>query len=307
MEINQLMKEAFSTCFVINGNITFIKNYSSEQLAQIYSKFCADLLSCNIPHYRVIGIWFAEDTVHGKSMFQTNDVYGMSLIQLGKMARFIIPKEIGGNNPQKGCFYGKDEEVINLHTFEEKFGWTDGRKIEDRKANYLMKSKDVIGSVMGRPEIADESQSFEYHPENFKMAYNSDDINDTSLLNTEITTETLIYTNHSYLGEASEKPQLLLSGIKISELHAHVENDGNTCFFIMRGTGSMTYEETQELFWDPYSRICPCATRWDLSEFFTCRHPMGQGGNVLSLSYKDYTINDDVLTHILQNYGKDMV
>jgi hypothetical protein len=100
---------------------------------------------------------------------------------------------------------------------------------------------------------------------------------------------------------------MLLKGIKISELHCPAEGDSNTFFFIMKGSGTMSYEETQDLFVDPYSRICPCATRWDLSEFFTCRHPLGQGGNMLSLSYKDFNIDEDVLTDILQNYGKDMV
>lgn len=276
-----LIGEAFAGCQVNGGIVQFPMQLSPDDLDFIYKRFSVDLLNCNIPHYRVIGIWHDWDDKHKKSVFRCNDIYGCSLIELSMRLRYLVPMEIGGNNPDDGCFYGVNEEVKNLKEFDNAFGPDNGKGYDKRTTNILMRPSTEIGSIM--------IDSF----------YGEEDIEVT-----QITTSNCWYTKYS-LVEDLQFPRVLVPNKFISELHE--EGMGNACtfMFIKRGTGRLSFTDTQKFFRRDIEKVMPCDTIYDLSTFFTCRTP-NSGDTFLSLVYLE-EIDEVVLQNILNNYGRDLV
>ena len=274
----ELLKEAFSTCFVNNGIIRFMKSYSPELMMELYSSFTEDLLNCNIPHWRVIGFYHQWDDKHGKSVFRCNDNYNQSLIELAHNMRFIIPEQNGGISLEDGCFYGEAEEVENLPEFDEAFGWSPSMRAGTKKANMLKVPRDQIGSLM---------VAYEY--------------GDPSIPVNELTTSNLWYTQFSLVQEIKH-PNVLIPNKKISDLVKGEMGDPLTFMFIKEGVGRLSYEDTQSLFKDNWEYLMPCDVAYDLSEYITVQYPDGSA-NEMKLVYWE-EINEDVLTTILQNYGR---
>ena len=273
-----LLKDAFSTCFVNNGIIRFMKSYSTELMMELYSSFTEDLLNCNIPHWRVIGFYHQWDDKHGKSAFRCNDNYNQSLIELARNMRFIIPEQNGGTNLEDGCFYGEAEEVENLQEFDEAFGWSASMKASTKKANMLKVPRDQIGSLM---------VAYEY--------------GDPSIPVNELTTSNLWYTQFSLVQEIKH-PNVLIPNKKISDLVKGEMGDPLTFMFIKEGVGRLSYEDTQSLFKDNWENLMPCDVAYDLSEYISVQCPDGST-NEMKLAYWE-EVNEDVLTTILQNYGR---
>lgn len=307
-DFNNIYGEAFATCKVVDNYIMFSKNFSREELMKIYTRFSNDLLGCKIPHYRVVGIWFKRDDRHTSDALQCNDIYGMSVIELGRNAQYMIPMTNGGSNPERGCFLGINEtDVRTVPSFEREYGWAEVDSSDDRRMNILRKSRNEIGSLMIDNLKPDERYDYEKHPENFKAQYTDEEYNDNSNIIREINTSNVWYTTYGHIGTAPDMPKMLLPGLKIANLDAPRAESPCTFFFIMRGTGTLTYEDTQELWEDHYRTIHPCYVRYNLAEFFTCAFPMGNGGNSLRLCYGKFNIDKDVLTVILNEYGKEIM
>lgn len=307
-EFERQYGEAFATCRVVDNSIVFNKNYSRDELLKIYTRFSKDLLGCNIPHYRVIGIWFNRDDRHTSDALQCNDVYGMSMIELGRNAQYMIPMTNGGNDPERGCFLGVNEtDVRTVSNFEREYGWAEAGGINARRVNILNKSRHEIGSLMVDSLRPGERYDIELHPENFKAAYTDEEYNDDSNVIREINTDNIWYTTYGTLSREPEVPKMLLPGLKIANLDAPRAGSACTFFFIMRGTGTLTYEQTQQLWEDHYHTIFPCYVRYDLSEFFTCAYPMTDGGNSLRICFGKFNVDKEVLTGILNEYGKEIM
>lgn len=273
-----LLKDAFSNCFVNNGIIRFMKSYSPEQMAELYTDFTEDLLNCNIPHWRVVGFYHQWDDKHGKSVFRCNDNYGQSLIELSLKMRYIIPEQNGGIDLEKGCFYGETEEVVNMQEFDEAFGWSTTMKANTKKANMIKLPREQIGSLMVTHEYGDPSI-----PVN------------------ELTTSNLWYTQFSLVQEIRH-PNVLIPNKEISKLVRGEMGDPITFMFIKEGTGRLPYSETQKFFKDGWENLMPCDVAYDLSHYITVNSPNGSS-NEMHLAYWE-DINEDVLTTILQNYGR---
>lgn len=278
MSIENLMSECFMNCTVSNGTVQFGRSLSKEDLMAVYSQFSEDLLNCNIPHWKVIGFYHGWDDVHQHSLFRCNDIYGMSLIELGMKLGDLIPVENGGINPEKGCFYGEDEDVSNNKEFDEGFGRSASMRAGTKHANALKLHTSEIGSMMC---------DYEGPPDANPVPY--------------LGSDTVWYTQFSYVEDA-EYPTMLLPKVKICDLKREGMGVATTFMFIKKGTGRLDYEDTQCLFDDSYDNIMPCRTVYDLSKYFTCAYPTGNT-NGLRLVYKT-EINEAALTKILQDYGK---
>lgn len=275
----QLMRDAFSSCTVNNGVINLGGTFTENELRDIYFWFTEDLLNWNIPHWRVVGIMHNWDSHHGQSAFRRNNNYKQSIIELGNMAKFIIPNRIGGNDPVKGCFYGQAEEVENSKQFDRAYGI--GATADSRRANVLTESSEVIGSLMIDNEF--DGRTIEY-----------------------LTSDNTWFTQFSKI-EEPDRPRFLIRNKFLSHL-AKDEEDAmispRTVFFIKEGTGSLSYDESKKLFVEEWKKVSPCSVAFNLAEFFTCNVPVsGQPTNMLTLTYWE-DIDEGVLTEILRNYGR---
>ena len=275
----ELYKSCISECLIENGIMKFPVLLDDRDLHEIYMQFTYDLLNCYIPHYRVVGFWHCWDDKHAKSVFRSNDIFGMSLIELGVKMADIIPLNNGGNNLAKGCFYGINEEVENNSDFDNQFGMDIGRGHENRHTNILTQSHEIIGSLMtdsyyGDPEI---------------------EVN-------EINTSSLWYTQYSVVDDL-EFPKMLIPNKKISDLRD--EGTGHACvvMFIKKDTGVLSYEETQQLFDKRAERIMPCSVTYDLSKYFLVRTPE-PGDTFFNLTYLE-NIDENVLQQIIREYGEE--
>lgn len=273
--------EALASCIVVAGNMQFTSSYSSEDLMCIYNRFIEDLLSCNIPHWRVVGFYHGWDDKHGKSVFRCNDIYGCSLIELGQRLSVVIPASNGGINPEVGCFYGFDEDVKNLKEFDEAYGVSPTMKAGTKRTNVLLLPKEEIGSLAANYQVPpDERES------------------------NGLNTDEMWYTQFS-LVESPKWPRMLIPHKRIANLVKQGMGDPAFFMFIKEGTGSLSYVDTQKFFVEKCDRIMSCNVSYDLSKFFTVRYPDGSSNNSLQLVYLT-ELDETVLTTILQNYGRRM-
>lgn len=278
MSVEALMRDCFTRCTVFDGVIRFGCNLTNDELMAIYSRFSADLLNCNIPHWKVVGFYHGWDDVHQHSLFRCNDIYGMSLMELSMLVGDIIPVENGGINPEKGCFYGENEDITNNKDFDENHGRSASMRAGTKHANALKLNRDEIGSLMC---------DYEGPPDANPVPY--------------LGTDTVWYTQFSYV-EPAEYPEMLIPNKKICKLNREGTGVATTFMFIKKGTGRWDYEDTQALFNEDYDNIMPCRTIYDLSKYFTCAYPVW-GTSELRLVYREQ-INEDALTKILRDYGK---
>ena len=287
--MNNTMYELFKGCNVKNGYIQFPRTLNPDEVHKVYFKFTEDLLSRNIPHYRVVGFWHYPDKNHNTvSAFSEHDAYGCSLIELADRMKYIIPIDIGGNDPAKGCFYGEHENCENLQGFDETF-YIHSR---GKKSNLLTISKDLVCQLMidiNRPPklgIEDDRSEDGIHD------YGCDEFN----------TDNIWYTQY-YSSQPAVYPEMLIPHKHISNLQRPSNKPVMTIMFLLKGTGTRSYVDNQQLVVGDLSRYyMPCRTVYDLSKFFVCAFPT-QATDKFKLNYLE-TINEKVLTHILQDYGR---
>lgn len=276
-----MIGEAFAGCQVNGGIVTFPMQLSPNDLRDIYDEFSRDLLNCMIPHYRVVGIWHNWDDKHAHSVFRCNDIYGMSLIELTMKLKYLVPMRNGGNNPEKGCFYGANEELENFQEFDNAFGPDNGKGYNKRTTNILTLPSSKIGSLMIDSYFGEPEQEV-----------------------TEITTSNVWYTQYSVV-EDIQHPRVLIPNKRIAGLKDEGMGHATTFMFIKRGTGRLSYKDTQQFFMRGVDNIMPCDTAYDLSVFFTCRQP-DDGDTVLRLVYLE-EIDEFVLQSILNDYGREIL
>lgn len=280
----QTYGKMLASCIVTGSTICFPGTPSYGELQDFYKRFSRDLLGFNIPHYRVVGIWHDYDDKHGMSVFRTNDIFGMSCIELSMQARYIIPDKMGGNNGELGCFYGVSDDMSEYESFEDfkgfcrDWGMDNGKGIDNRTASVLNVSKDVVGSLMVDTSHDDMPQ-----------------IN-------EFTTSDLWYTQR--MPYEVKFPKMLIPNKRIAGIQDTTLGKAPTFMFIMRGVGTMSYEESQELFNGRCSYIMPCNVRWDLSEFFVPRIP-DPGDSCIYLTCFE-RLDEMVLQGILNKYGGEL-
>lgn len=276
--------DLMANCIVMGGTIGFNKTLDFDTLFQVYMRFTRDLFGRNIPHYRVIGIWHDYDDKHEKSVFRTNDIFGQSCIELSLKMRYLVPEKIGGNDAELGCFYSSSEDMSafmeseDFRGFCRDWGLDNGKSIETRTANILNLPRTKIGSLM--------------------MDTSHDDLPQKN----EFTTSDVWYTQR--MPYDVKFPRVLIPNKHLTHLQDCILGKAPTFMFIMRGTGSMTYEETQRLFNARCEYIMPCNTVWDLSEFFVIRTPM-PGDTILRITYLE-NVDDLVLQSILREYGREI-
>lgn len=283
------MYELFSQCVVKNGMLQFPRALSPDEVHRVYFKFTEDLLNRNIPHYRVVGFWHYPDDEHnGISAFSEHNAYGCSLIELAEKMKYIIPIDIGGNNPEKGCFYGEHEDCKNVQGFDTTFC------IHSRgaRSNLLTVSKDITCQLM-----IDVTRPPRLGVENDRA---NEGIHDYGC--DEFNTDNIWYTQYAS-SEPAVYPEMLIPHKHIAELKRPKRNPVMTVMFLLKGTGERSYEDNQQLVVGDLSRYyMPCRTVYDLSKFVVCAYPT-QVTNAFKLNYLE-NINENVLTHILQEYGR---
>ncbi|MBR3599538.1 MAG: hypothetical protein IKL53_06640 [Lachnospiraceae bacterium] len=297
--MSELVKEAFSSCLVINGEIMFMKRYTPSEMLEIYKEFSADLLNKRIPHYRVFGIAFTQGAHFHRSVFRHFREFGHPLLEIADNARFIIPDKIGGNDPDKGCYFGLDENIEVTDPFRLAWGWSQQATQATRTAALLRlpEGESINGTL--RENVG------------MLMSGNILGTGDDMIDNYETTSDNLNYFNN-YMLEKPVSARTLLKGKHICYPHVPEKTDNNKSdgihrilFLYKKGTGTMTYEQSQEWFCRGVERFMPCHVNYDLSEFFTVFYPK-ESDTALKLAYLS-ELDENVLTNILQGYGKDMV
>ena len=270
MELEALMREAFSTCIVTGGRLMFLKQYSDDEIRMIYSKFSEDLLDYNIPHYRVVGIRYPIE-YDRRSVLRLHSSYGMSLIELGEKANLIIPMELGGNDKSLGCFIGENDSPNEVMQFMRD---REGKKLQAFDKRY---DSSEFGMIMHRCQDADGTLMYEMRSENLR------------------------YCQFSVADMV--KPMLLVPDLYICTVQQNDYNaDVNTTFFYKKGTGILDYSDTTKMF-TRESEVFPVRTVYDLSKVFVCGYPDGSN-NSLRLIYNMH-VDETVLETILRQYGME--
>lgn len=276
--------DIMSRCIVVGDTIQF-PGVSPDKLMDIYTALSRDLFGMNIPHYRVIGFWHDYDDKHAQSVFRVNDIFGQSCIELSMKLKYLVPANNGGNDATLGCWYGVSEDMSEFAGIDEfagfnrDWGLDNGRGGDNRTANILMRPRSEIGSLMIDTCHDDGPQKYEF---------GTSDVWYTQRMPYEV-----------------KFPQVLIPNKHLSGIRDVILGKAPTFMFIMKGTGHMSYVDTQRLFNPRCDRIMPCDTNWDLSEFFVIRIP-DPGDTMLKLTCLE-SINDMVLQQILHEYGKGLV
>lgn len=277
------MGEALLTCYVEDGKLHFIKNYSENEIMQIYTQLSEDLLNCNIPHYRVVAFTFNWDLQRNRSVFKQNNIHGKSLIEIAEDMKYVVPKAIGGNDTKAGRFAGETEEFPRGTVLEDSYGYPSSEHKDKRHTRVLKCSHTDIGILfsgcsMPNPETGRlESNDF---VNTSKMAFYNDFDEDTVLEKTLVRDKTICRID---CDNTSAKPRILM--------------------LFKEGTGRLNYKDTQKLFVPDYERVMVCPTQYDLAQFFTIRYPEN---NEIEFAYLE-DIDEDVLTTILNNYGRKLL
>ena len=295
----KLYKDAMSNCVVNNGKILFTVNLNEEQIMEIYKVFSRDLLSCSIPHYRVIGFSFAWNrTKH--SVVGMSDYYDDSLINIAKNMKYVIPAQLGGNEPssivdgkliEKPCFFSEGEckDYSHSPTFIKEYGLN--TEYANMQLGVLKCMHDEVGVVYAGGNMPVDWNSMPYKGRPKEQCL-------------EINTSRLGYNNLSDDDYINAK--MLVRNKKICNIHNGTAGKRRRVLMMYkRGTGRLKFEDTRALFVDNYDVFMPCPTQYDLSEFFYVRIPEN-GDNFLTLTPM-YDIDYGVLTRILNEYGEELV
>lgn len=282
---NKFYGELMAGCQVMDGVIKFSSSLNPETLFEVYQRLSHDLFDRLVPHYRVVGIWHGFDEKHDRSLFRTNDIYGQSCIELTRKLRYLVPLRNGGNDGNAGCFYSITEDMTefvknseNFRGFCRMWGLDNGKGADACTANLLTRSRFEVGSLM------------------------MDTLHDDEPQKNVITTSDVWYTQFSSYDVTF--PRVLIPNKFLTELYELQTGHAPTFMFIMRGTGHMSYVETQALFNLRCENIMPCETAFDLTDFFVIRVP-DPGDTVLKITYLEQ-INEPVLECILQEYGEEL-
>lgn len=305
---NKEYGELLSSCF-INGNVLTFIGKQPQNIREFYNRLADDLFNMRIPHWRVIGFWYWNDPAKAWSMIMNNRIYGQSMIELSRRMKYYIPNAVGGNDPEHGCFYGVAEDMSayvggwEFDRFDENYGFDVIAHLEGKHArngvrhtNLLMKDsyKDVGCTTIEKyMDGIDQSNPVWTTSDPYYNQFSYDN---------EIRRPKMLIPN-KYIGTLQDKH-------KESDLWGGAEDrtiptDTRTFILFKRGTGRMDYKEARSLFAPNCRYFMPCETRWDLAEFLVPRIP-NEGDTFIEFTYLE-TINDEVLTQILNEYGKELV
>ena len=79
----ELMQRALGICEVLeNGELRLGGRFSDNELMRVYQLLSTDLLSLNIPHYKVVGIVFPRFESKSNSIIKQNDTFSDTFIEL---------------------------------------------------------------------------------------------------------------------------------------------------------------------------------------------------------------------------------
>lgn len=262
----ELIRDAFMNCTVQNKEIVFNKNYTDEQLWEIYIKFSEDLLDYKIPHYRVVGIKCSSG-VKLDSVIKVNSNYGISMVELSLKCREIIPSEIGPYVPE----YTRKSE-----------GGANGIIMTDAELGQLRYEHNCEWFVEDSNEISTDTLRY-----GGAIAYHME--------------------RDGQEGFLADKVPFLIKDVTLCNTYSSFEDNCETVFFYMKGTGTKDYSELFKLF-DKRERIFPVRAVYDLCSYITCRIPgfsPTSRNNCLELEYlRD--IDENVFTKILREYGEGL-
>ena len=262
-----LLADAFSNAMVVNGKVNFFKQYTPEQIHDIYIGFTEDLLDYNIPHYRVVGIKYDADPTQ-TSVLKVHAGFGMSLIELGNRVTKIIPIDCKG--------------------------WEEGYGYQPENSEY----KDP-----NRPnENINILREKEQHVGQLQYIHNN--LGLTQYGNV-MSTDTLRYATYKIADTVNDIPRFLIDDVEVCYTRkVFTEHDQTTLFYI-KGKGVMDYPVTAKLF-TYNSGVFPVKAIFDLSQYILCKYPMNGISDGLELYYNE-KINEQALTEILQDYGKGLL
>lgn len=281
MGVEKLIHDALSNCVVSNGTLSFDRRFSAEELKIIHKKFTEDLYNFKVPHYRVVGIFHEWDIKSDKSMLITNGLYNTSMLEIEQRARHIIPMEIGGNDPAKGCFIMAGEEIENYQpNFSE---WIGIPANKGKRAEYLTVPHNEVGTLFLRKYMPQEN------------------VPDNQLC----LTSNMYYMEYFVEGSIPTKARVLVNDYPILKFgESDIYGLERIGFIYKRGTGVVDYSETRQLFAEKADRIMPVRTVYDLVTYVVVGNRYEDGVFTLKYPFAE-TMDEEVLTTIFNEYGKE--
>lgn len=272
MNNRELLKSALSTCMVLNGNLTFINNYSAKDLMSIYGDLSEALLDYNIPHNRVVGIKY-EDSAAETSILRTHNYFNMSPIDLTVKAQRLIPTELGGSLS----------------------GNIDGDETFARTTEYR------------KPEFIESTGRLMYIHNNLLIDEDNPDPRSKRIIDRQkinrICSETIQYFADQVANTWNVNVPMLIKDVDICETKTKDINIYTVTFFYVRGTGVLEFEDTAKFFLDD-AAVMPCRTIFDLGSIVSIRYPEGAGSSLQLVYFDD--ISEDAFEQILREYGKEL-
>lgn len=281
------MSNAFRQCTLKDKKITLGCNVNEQELRAVINQFTSDLLDANIPNCRPVGFIYPADNRVKNNVVRTSEIFEMTYVDFGLKLNDIIPYDIGGNNIDTGCFYGMYEDVEGNTSTNNLYG-----KLSSNgkyKANILNVNRADMGALLFATEMPyrteqDKADGIRYSTGDGPV-YPSDFCDYQEKKITLGTYQDMLIQDKLLFFYNSEK---------------NVTNR-DLVVFIKKGTGRLSYYDTQKLFADDIHNFMPCQTNYDLSKYISCDQRITES-NTINLIY-DGTINENVLEHILREYG----
>lgn len=295
----ELMQRALGICEVLeNGELRLGGRFSDNELMRVYQLLSTDLLSLNIPHYKVVGIVFPRFESKSNSIIKQNDTFSDTFIELNNKLHNMIPIYMGGNDKEKGCYCYSDKAVFRKDFY---------RQDVDSKAKGSSDRLDILRKPLDVKLDQDclfIKNGYEYNPDEIGQlsfcTYNGRVINK----------DTLYYYQAGNGFNTENRPSFLIEDIDYTTV-----KDGEfgkmmwITFLYQKGVGVLDFSQTAKMF-DRNAPVFPTRVEYDLSKYILLPYPtlgaqQKQGFSSLKIHVTD-NVNKSYLGVILRDYAKGL-
>lgn len=297
----ELMQRALGICEIQeNGDLILGGNFSDNEIMRVFQLLSKDLLSLNIPHYKVIGVVYPIIESKRNSIIRQNDTFTDTFIELNNKLHDFIPVDMGGNDMEKGCYCFSDKPVLRNHFYDDRY--------KDAKDNGSAPRLDILrkpSDVKFGEDCLFVKEGHVYDPTQIgQITYTNWESYDNVIRPNEL---------HYYQAQGLNKERNVELLIKPDYITSIRRNEYNTIvwitFLYQKGVGILDFSETTKIF-KRDAQVFPTRVEYDLTKYLTIPYPiLGQKksfGFSTIKTYVDERVNVAHLSSILRDYAKGL-
>lgn len=323
-----LLGVALENCDIKDSYLVFDRNYSNEELMELYGELNEALFECRIPFSKPIGFIVNMPTFSYTTPIANSSVLGMSPVEFGLALGKIGFFDKGGTvwswkNEGALCTEGYEVPEEKKHIANSKYV-SYHEKIIRQQYEHL---GDKLSYLICRPfnETFFTTPSAEPYNKKIKqMLSDNPAVIDTQEFRDVVLEKnkacdveprnTMYFTERCRSSVRQKEADVMpdfISDFHVSTIHLSTGMDRSGIAYVgvicLEGTGKRSIVDNQEILSLSSGNCFATSTCYDLTDFFTVWYPaisIRDGvTNGLKLNIKD-NVSTDVLVNILRSYGR---